>query len=155
MGVAEGSVVIESSCEWPALGDAQLMHSHHAEPRSLTQGYQIVRRRHVALSSEPVIAEYPSALKGHLRSWWYQHISPVITEDYQSHLVSWGLPANRSTHMLSQSRLLQRWSPSHRLIRPDGRAPSCYAPYKRKRSSQVFDVKNITQVIFSDSAAGC
>lgn len=44
MWVVQGSVVIESCSECPAVGDtqAQLMLSRHAEPRSPTQAYQRV-----------------------------------------------------------------------------------------------------------------
>ncbi len=81
---------------------------------------------HLARKCSPVITEHPAALGGHLQSWWHNHISPVIMGDYQSHLVSWRIPDNCSTHMLSPSRLLQRCSPSHRLIFPSERAASTF-----------------------------
>lgn len=75
-------------------------------------------------SCYPIITVDPSALGSHLLSWWHNCISSVIVNDpNQSHLVSWRLPASRSTHMLSQSRLViithadhSRWESNRHLF---------------------------------------
>lgn len=46
--------------------------------------------------------------EAHLQIWWHSHLyPPAVVRDHLSRLVSRRLPANRGSHMVSQSKLLR------------------------------------------------
>lgn len=81
------------------------MYSRHTGPCSLSQRYQIVDSVTWPLAANKLLLNTHQHRGGHLRRWWHNCNSPVITGDYQRHLVSWRLPANRRAHtcFLNQS----------------------------------------------------